>query len=110
MHFHNNVKHLCDVCGKEFGSKSDMERHVRQVHWKIKGLPPSAKCEECGKAFAFKSDALRHMRTVHLNTDQICPSHICSGKHSMLTSYRRIVFKLQRLILLSYPISFMLIV
>ena len=82
-----NVKHPCDECGKEFGSKSDMLRHVRVVHWKIKGLSTSGKCDECGKEFAFKGDATRHMRTVHnLFKDPDFELKVCPGKCSKLTS------------------------
>lgn len=70
---HNRIVHLgmraypCTDCGKSFGKKSGLDRHILTVHEKIKAF----KCEAdgCHGAFGEKSQLTKHMR-IHTERDQ----------------------------------------
>ncbi|TRY62712.1 hypothetical protein TCAL_12904 [Tigriopus californicus] len=56
------LTHQCDQCGKQFGSRSEVHRHVRVVH---EGIKPTFRCKACGE-FAKNSWALsKHKREKH---------------------------------------------
>lgn len=62
-------KRICDVCGKVFKSRIDLERHVR-THL---GARPF-KCGICQKSFVQKIHARRHIISVHRDLD---PASAC---------------------------------
>ena len=89
-------------CGKTFGSKADMERHVLAVHMKFKASCPecgkqmrmefltghikkahhgihSIKCPECGKGFQNKKTLAAHVRARHIGFFFYCKA-IKKGK------------------------------
>lgn len=56
------LTHQCDQCGKQFGSRSEVHRHVRVVH---EGIKPTFRCKACGE-LAKNSWALsKHKREKH---------------------------------------------
>ena len=71
---HEGVKdHKCEMCGKAFSMKVNMERHISQVHEGKKDHT----CEYCGLAFATKAQVQSHRRNVHEDRpkNEIC--HHC---------------------------------
>ena len=40
----------CEICGKKFGLKTNLNTHVKTVHEKQRNY----KCKLCGKGFGFK--------------------------------------------------------
>ncbi|XP_041849438.1 zinc finger protein OZF-like isoform X4 [Melanotaenia boesemani] len=75
----------CDVCGKSFSKKFNMEQHYR-IHT---GFRPYA-CQTCGKSFTHKCNLLTHTR-IHtgekLYSCEICGKGFTYGGH--LTVHRR---------------------
>ena len=57
------TKYTCtaDGCDKSFGSKSNLNAHIRTVHQNYKPFS----CDECDKSFGRKSSLDIHIRTVH---------------------------------------------
>ena len=55
------MTHTCNICHKTFGMKSDLNRHVKSVHDKIKDF----NCDQCDKAFGQNGNLNRHIMIVH---------------------------------------------
>ncbi|KAA8497782.1 Transcription factor hamlet [Porphyridium purpureum] len=51
----------CELCGKHFSRRTELQRHVRTVH---EGEKPFA-CKLCGKAFSQSPHLMSHIKTVH---------------------------------------------
>ena len=63
---HEKIKGFgCTTCTATFGQASQLTAHVRTVHEKIKGFS----CTTCTATFGRSSDLRRHSRTVHKNTN-----------------------------------------
>ena len=68
---HNLIGHMkrhiglkefsCHVCQQQFGTKSEVNRHVRLQHRRQKNHI----CQECGKAFAEKKTLEKHIEKYH---------------------------------------------
>jgi len=67
IHKGQKVQEPCteEGCGKMFGSKTDLERHVMSVHMKFK-----APCPECGKKVRMDS-LIKHVKTAHRGMHKI---------------------------------------
>ena len=50
----------CDICNKLFSNKSNLRKHIKNIHKKIK-----FKCEICDKEFSQKDNLLSHKRNIH---------------------------------------------
>ena len=50
----------CDICNKLFSNKSNLRKHIKSVHEKIK-----FKCEICDKELSRKDELQRHKLSVH---------------------------------------------
>ena len=50
----------CDICNKLFSNKSNLRKHIKSVHEKIK-----FKCEICDKEFSQEDNLQRHKKAVH---------------------------------------------
>jgi len=61
---HEGVYYECKECGKRFGMKNNMRKHLKSVHSKEKNF----KCTTCGIKYFEKTNLTKHIRTVH---DQI---------------------------------------
>ncbi|TRY62713.1 hypothetical protein TCAL_12905 [Tigriopus californicus] len=56
------LTHQCDQCGKQFGSRSLINRHVRVVH---DGIKPTFACKECGQFLKNSAALYKHRREKH---------------------------------------------
>ena len=82
----------CDLCGKTFGHKSHLKRHMNTVHLKQKNF----KCDHCDYICGEKSNLKTHIDTVHLrhrnfNCD-LC-EYTCGVKGSLKTHVKQIHLK-----------------
>jgi len=75
------------VCGKQFGLKGDLNRHVDSVHLKTKAWVCDVK--SCGKSFALKGNLARHKKTVHGNERFPCTIFGCSKCFTQKTDLNR---------------------
>ena len=60
---HNKIPFPCELCGKQFFTKLNLQNHVDFVH--LKKRPFS--CEFCGKDFQTTSKVKSHIRSIHTN-------------------------------------------
>mmetsp|Transcript_12431 Transcript_12431/g.25298 ORF Transcript_12431/g.25298 Transcript_12431/m.25298 type:complete len:295 (-) Transcript_12431:130-1014(-) len=61
-HVHEKLRpYICRLCGKKFGQKSSIDKHVIVVHEKRR----IHKCDLCGSRFGQVGDLNVHVRTVH---------------------------------------------
>jgi len=75
---HMQVKNFkCTECGYSCYLKTDLERHINNVHDKFR-----SPCPICGKKY---SDLRQHVRIVHEGAKAECPH--CKGKYSNLSQH-----------------------
>lgn len=55
------AKFECEQCGKEYSSKSDLTRHIRAVHLKLKPYG----CNQCDYKCSYKGHLNQHIKSVH---------------------------------------------
>ena len=60
----------CNHCDKKFTRNGTRNRHIKEVHQKIKSRT-LVECEECNKVFATPYNLNRHFENVHLNPKPI---------------------------------------
>lgn len=53
---------VCEICGRSFGRKYDLKKHVEAVHLQLRPY----ECKTCGKRFGHKGTFNNHVRAVHL--------------------------------------------
>merc|ERR1719354_56332 len=67
---HNKFKHMpvnCEICGKQFGDKYLLTKHIQGTHEKSLIV----QCDVCNKEFSCKSSLAKHLKRVHkLNITQ----------------------------------------
>ena len=66
---HKNIKdnkkkptHICPTCEKEFSDPSNLNRHKKSVHLKIKPF----KCDQCDMSFCQGNALKTHQNEIHL--------------------------------------------
>lgn len=52
---------LCDICGKKYTGRRNLEKHMKVMH----SADKNNMCEICSKAFVLEYDLNRHQRNVH---------------------------------------------
>ena len=56
-------------CGKTFSRNAELQRHIKQVHLKIK----DKQCSDCDMKFSTSGDLQRHIKSIHLQVkDKQC--------------------------------------
>jgi KRAB domain-containing zinc finger protein len=82
---HSAKKYICDVCGKRFGRKGNLQIHMLRVHIKEKPF----KCTVCDKNFASKMGLDIHVRSHTGNKPYKCET--CQKEYSakhLLTKHK----------------------
>lgn len=81
-----NGTHPCNQCFKTFKNKCDLDRHVSNIHLKLK--PYS--CDRCSRSFGLRGNLKKHIDIVHFNKKRVnakvtCPvcSNVYSSNHSL---------------------------
>ena len=64
----------CDICSKNFSSKSSLDKHMHQHRNTMAFV-----CEECGQGFPYKSRLLQHQIT-HSDNARFKCKHASCGK------------------------------
>ena len=62
---HEGIKHFCVICNKSFNVLSNLKKHIKEVHEKVKRVKKLQKCEICEKTFPGGSYLKIHIHTVH---------------------------------------------
>ncbi|OXA39650.1 Endothelial zinc finger protein induced by tumor necrosis factor alpha [Folsomia candida] len=76
---HSSRRYTCSHCGKGFGEKKPLDRHIRLEHT---GERPE-KCDQCEESFVDKVALTRHVAYVHTETkEHVC--HICGKGYHLL--------------------------
>ncbi|TRY62794.1 hypothetical protein TCAL_12064 [Tigriopus californicus] len=57
-----NQIHQCDKCGKQFGNRRQVNKHIRVIH---KGIKPTFQCKECGEFLKHSAALYKHKRERH---------------------------------------------
>ena len=73
---------VCNMCGHRFNKKSNMVKHVKMVHEKLRPWT----CEECNKSFSDRRDLVAHEDSVHKGLKPFdCPycDYKCARKKNM---------------------------
>ena len=73
---------VCNMCGHRFNKKSNMVKHVKMVHEKLRPWT----CEECNKSFSDRRDLIAHEDSVHKGLKPFdCPycDYKCARKKNM---------------------------
>ena len=60
---HPDARHGCEVCGRKFVYKKDLNRHLSTIHGV--GDVKTFECGVCSKVFKEKSNLTKHLRRVH---------------------------------------------
>ncbi|KAJ2941810.1 hypothetical protein O0L34_g10619 [Tuta absoluta] len=80
-HLKNSLKHaskddmrfICDDCGKKCNIKSSLRKHILTMHLKL----ASYKCSQCPKAYYAKSQLNSHVRVIHEKIP-MPRNHVCN--------------------------------
>ncbi|OXA64789.1 zinc finger protein 2 [Folsomia candida] len=76
---HSSKRYTCSHCGKGFGNKPPLDKHIRLEHT---GERPE-KCDQCEESFVDKVALTRHVAYVHTETkEHVC--HICGKDFHLL--------------------------
>ena len=79
---HLGIKHVCDQCGKECTTKSNLTKHQTKFHGD--GFP----CQSCDYKAGLKDQLKYHIESVHLGIRYECNFEGCSYSSSQKTTLR----------------------
>lgn len=85
--------HVCDICGKRFSRKFNLNTHIKCVHSDEKDYV----CSFCKRAFNHSSNLRKHIKTVH-GTEKRLPCPLCKKpfKHAdALSNHIKVIHGLQ---------------
>ena len=64
---HDKIRDIkCEICDYAASNISDVRRHTKVTHLQIKNFS----CDECEFASVLKSDLIRHKRSIHIDVNQ----------------------------------------
>ena len=73
-------KVMCDLCGKNFNSKSNLSRHVKTLHLQLN----KKDCDSCNKTFRDANSLKIHIATIHnkkgISICEVCDKTFTSKK------------------------------
>merc|ERR1712141_816932 len=75
---HNGIKYKCQLCDMPFMQLRTLNKRVKLIHGIHEGL--KFKCEACNDSFKSKSHLLRHVKIIHEKQRQKC--EICDKTFS----------------------------
>ena len=76
-------EHVCKECGVAFARVDSLNRHFKSVHAKIK----EHVCKECGTAFAHAANMKQHFESVHLKVRKHS-CHLCSYRATLSSNLK----------------------
>ena len=63
---------LCHICEKAFSNKSNLYRHLRNVHGESSVQVRVHNCAQCSYSCSTQSDMKSHIQTVHKQEENLC--------------------------------------
>ena len=75
LHIHTGERHFCEVCGKEFSCRRQLNPHMRSH------AEPRYSCEVCGLRVTTVPNLKRHMRIHRESTCKVCNMKIVNSVH-----------------------------
>ena len=79
---HLGIKHVCDQCGKQCSTKSNLTKHTVKYHGE--GFP----CQSCDFKATLKDGLKYHIESVHLGIRYECNFETCSYSSALKNSLR----------------------
>ena len=77
-------KHSCEICKQVFNLKCNLNRHIKNIHEKIKPF----QCNICPQVFGYKKDFQNHKSAVH-EKNKPFHCHICQKSFGYKQDYRK---------------------
>ena len=95
-HVLKNLNCSCLLCGKKYSEKTNLYRHLRDVHHHKIVLPVTIHfCHICYKGFANKVNVFRHISAVHDGVKNfLCL--VCDRAFSLKDNLMRHIFKVHK--------------
>ena len=74
---------LCHICEKSFASKSNLYRHLRNVHGELAVQVRVPKCAQCSYTCSTQAEMRNHIETAHSQDERILCVYCSSVFHSL---------------------------
>ena len=87
FHSSNDVKLVCEICGKSMATRKDLRRHQMAQHTKEKPF----KCPHCPRCYAAKESLKSHIRTHTGEKPYVCACGKAFHKSNVLRRHQRCV-------------------
>lgn len=87
FHSTNDVKLVCEICGKSMATRKDLRRHQVAQHSKEKPF----RCPQCARCYAAKESLKSHLRTHTGEKPYVCACGKAFYKSNVLRRHQRCV-------------------